>query len=195
MIRIGSVSILAIMLISAACSRTDKAPGTPSSARVPDSILEKAKIILTSAGKRQAVITADTLFVYDKEDSTIAKNVKVDFYNDNGEYQSTLTSKEGLVRQKKQAFSVWGDVVVENDTARLDTQSLNWDPEKNLITTQDYVKLNRNGDIITGYGMEADNRLSDVRILSNVSGKIKEVPQSEQALDSLERGKSKEEIP
>jgi len=112
--------------------------------------------------------------------------VKVDFYDVNGAYSSTLTSDEGLVRQKIKEFSVWGDVVVENDTARLDTQSLRWDPISRLITTDDYVKFRRGQDIITGYGMEADNRLENVKILRNVKGEFIDVPRTEEELDELE---------
>ena len=150
---------------------------------------------MTTSGLRQAVIYADTLFVFQKEDSISARNVKVDFYDDRGAYQSTLTAKQGLVRQKLQSFSVWGNVIVQNDTSRLETESLHWNSKLNLITTDDFVRFQRNGDIITGYGMEADNKLQNVKILHNVKGSIKEIPKSEQELDSLEKPKGGETPP
>jgi len=182
---ISAIILMSIFL--AACSQTERKSIQEVSGRIPDSVMEKATIILTSSGLKQAIIYADTLLVFEREDSTLARAVKVDFYNDKGEYQSTLTSKEGLVRQKKQQFSVWGNVVVENDTARLETESLNWDPQRNLIYSDDFVKLNRHGDVISGYGMEADDKLSNVRILRDVKGEIKDVPNSEDELDSLEK--------
>jgi LPS export ABC transporter protein LptC len=154
--------------------------------RIPDSVLERATITMTSDGKRQAVMVADTLYVFEKEDSTLAANIKVDFYNDQGEYQSTLTAKHGLVRQKQETFLVWGDVVAQNDTTRLETQSMRWSSQRNLITTEDYVRLERRGDVVAGYGMEADNKLENVRILRDVSGRISDIPTSEKELDSLD---------
>ncbi len=139
------------------------------------------------------MIYADTLINFEEEDSTIAKDVKVDFYDEFGEYSSTLTSNEGLVRQKKNEFSVWGDVVVENDTARLDTQSLRWNPDTRQITTDDFVKLRRGKDVLTGYGMKADNRLQNVQILRDVKGEFTDVPESEKELEELE-GEPKKEI-
>lgn len=162
---------------------------------MPSSILENATIVLTTEGKKDAVIYADTLISFEDEDSTIAKVVKVDFYDENGGYRSTLTSDEGLVRQKKKEFSVWGNVVVENDTARLETQSLHWDPFTRLITTDDFVKFRRGKDIITGNGMEADNRLENVRILHNVRGEFIDVPKSEEELNQLEGEPEKAEEP
>jgi len=77
-------------------------------------------------------------------------------------------------------------VVVENDTTRLDTESLRWDPVTRLITTDDHVKFRRGKDIITGDGMEADNRLENVKILRNVQGEFIDVPRTEDELDELE---------
>jgi LPS export ABC transporter protein LptC len=155
--------------------------------KIPDSVMEKATIIMTSSGMRQAVIYADTLYVFEKEDSTTAYNIKVDFFNEQGIYQSTLTALKGLVRQKQQVFSVWGNVVVANDTSRLETQSLNWDTKRNLITSNDFVRFQRSNDVITGYGLEADSKLDNVRILRDVSGKVNNIPQNEGELDSLDK--------
>jgi LPS export ABC transporter protein LptC len=180
------LTIIAFGIGLVSCNESEKPATLPSSGKIPDSVLEKATIVMTSSGRRQAVIYADTLFVFEKEDSTSAINIKVDFFNDQGQYQSTLTAQSGLVRQKLQKFSVWGDVVVQNDTSRLDTQSLNWDARRNLITTDDFVRLQRGKDIITGYGMEADSRLDNVKIMRDVQGRVHDLPRSEQELDSLD---------
>ncbi len=180
------MTIFAFGLGLASCSESEKPATLPASSKIPDSVLEKATIVMTSSGKRQAVIYADTLNVFENEDSTTASNIKVDFFNDQGQYQSTLTAKSGLVRQRQQKFSVWGDVVVQNDTSRLDTQSLNWDAKRNLITTDDFVRLQRGKDVITGYGMEADSKLENVKILHDVKGRVHDLPRTEQELDSLD---------
>lgn len=182
-------------ILTVSCSNLEEKPKEQSMVKFPDSIIEKANIVLTSEGKREAIINADTLIVFDKEDSTIAKNVKVDFYDEDGNYRSTMTSKEGLVRQKQQYFTAWGDVVVDSDSSRLLTQSLRWDPLRKLILTDDFVELHRGKDVVTGYGMEADNKLENVRILRDVKGRISEIPQSEQELDSLEGEPEKEIVP
>lgn len=152
-------------------------------------------MILTSAGFREAVIYAETLMVFEKEDSTLAKGVRIDFYDEKGKYQSTLTAQNGLVRQKLQKFAVWGNVVVVNDSSRLETESLYWNPKSKLITTDDFVRLERNGDVVTGYGLEADNRLQSVRILRDVKGKVINLPQTEEELDQLEGEEAQEVAP
>jgi LPS export ABC transporter protein LptC len=77
-------------------------------------------------------------------------------------------------------------VVVKSDTSRLETESLHWDPARQLIVTDDFVRLYRGTDMVSGYGMEADSRLEHVRILRDVRGTITEVPESEEELEELE---------
>ena len=168
------------------CSTTENQPENVAAEKLPNSILKKATITLTSEGRKDAVVFADTLISFEKEDSTLAKIVKVDFYDEDGEYRSTLISDEGLVRQKRNEFTVWGNIVIENDSARLETESLRWDPHTRLISTDDFVKFYRGEDIITGYGMKADSRLDNVEILRGVKGEFTEMPQTEEELDELE---------
>lgn len=178
-----------------ACSRTERQSEEPSDEKIPDSVIQNATVALTSEGMKEAVIFADTLIVFDREDSTVAIGVKVDFYDENGEYRSTLTSKEGLVRQTRRELTVWGEVVVVSDSSRLETESLEWDPVQKLITTDDFVRLYRGSDIVTGYGMEADSRLEHVRILRDVKGTITDIPQSEEELDELEGNEGRGNVP
>ena len=174
------------MIFVVSCSSEENRPEKTSTELAPSSILEDATITLTTEGRKDAVIYADTLINFEERDSTIAKVVKVIFYDENGNYRSTLTSDEGLVRQKTQDFLVWGNVVVENDTARLDTESLHWDPQTRLITTDDFVKFKRGKDVLTGYGMRADNRLENVKILRDVKGEFIDVPKTEEELNEIE---------
>lgn len=169
------------------CEQTPKHVGQPITGKIPDSILEDATIAISSAGLRRAVIKADTMYIFEKEDSSTVIDVKVDFYNESGQYQSTLIADRGLVRQKQESFSVWGDVVAFNDSSRIETQSLDWDSKRNLITTEDFVRLERRDDVITGVGLEADSKLENIRILRDVKGRITDVPQSEGELDSLDK--------
>jgi len=182
-------------MVFLSCAETEERPKEPSTERIPDSIIESANIVLASQGKKEAVINAAQLTVFDKEDSTLAKDLKVDFYDEEGNYRSTLTADEGLVRQKTQRLTVWGHVVVVSDSSRLDTESLKWDPLRKLITTEDFVTLKRGSDIVTGYGMEADNNLENIRILNDVKGRITDIPSSEEELDSLEGEPEKGSVP
>ncbi len=98
--------MLLALSMAVACSRTERQPEEQSAEKIPDSVIQNATIALTSEGMKEAVIFADTLIVFDSEDSTVAMGVKVDFYDENSVYRSTLTSKEGLVRQTRRELLV-----------------------------------------------------------------------------------------
>ncbi|MCI0532365.1 MAG: LPS export ABC transporter periplasmic protein LptC, partial [candidate division Zixibacteria bacterium] len=55
------------------------------------------------------------------------------------------------------------------------TKSLRWDPSLNLILTDDFVKVTRGKDIVTGYGLESDPELKHITIKKNVSGEIRDI--------------------
>lgn len=186
---------VALAALLGGCADTDQRPRESSGEKIPDSIIYDATVALTSEGKKEAVIFADTLTVFDRQDSTAAGGVKVDFYDEDGSYRSTLTSERGLVRQSSREIWVWGDVIVKSDTSRLETESLHWDPARQLIVTDDFVRLFRGADMVSGYGMEADSKLEHVRILRDVKGTITEVPESEEELEELEGETEKGVVP
>jgi LPS export ABC transporter protein LptC len=91
----------------------------------------------------------------------------------------------GRIQEKKQKFEALGDVVVTTDEGiKLQTESLRWDPQVNKIVTDDFVTITKDQNVITGYGLEADQQLKHLIIKKQVKGKISDV--SEEGLkDSL----------
>ena len=55
-------------------------------------------------------------------------------------------------------------IVVSEDGVRLETESLHWDEDADLISTEDPVTLIQEGKKIQGVGMVSDPSLTDVRI-------------------------------
>jgi LPS export ABC transporter protein LptC len=80
-----------------------------------------------------------------------------------------------VIREKTGRLDVFGKVVVvTQDSARLDTEFLRWNPERDKIETDAYVKFTRRDNVMTGWGMEADSDLGRLKILSQVSGSVRE---------------------
>lgn len=57
-------------------------------------------------------------------------------------------------------------------------------PEKAKIVTDDFVTITKDQNVITGYGLEADQQLKHFIIKKQVKGKIEELPE-EDIKDSL----------
>jgi LPS export ABC transporter protein LptC len=173
------IAILSLGLL--ACSKTETPQPVGDSVNLPDSRLDDATIVFTEDGRQSVVVKAAHIDRWERQDSTEAQTVTVLFYDTLGVQKSTLTGKRGLIREKSEKVAMFGDVVAVNeDSTVLKTESLFWDPQTNLITTDDYVEVTRkDGDVITGYGLKADRHLKEIEILSDVAGKVSNVAEQE----------------
>jgi len=173
--------ILVLACLSTGCSRqtssTDKKPGPIDSAALPDSEVRGADIQLYSRGELTTGIRAERILKFDAIDSTMAYVLDVDFYDSLGQVTSNLVGDSGIIRENTQHFIVYGHVVVITpDGARLETDSLAWNPVVNKIQTDAFVKLTRDGDVMTGWGLDANKDLTRVRI-HDVSGTVSDADQ------------------
>jgi LPS export ABC transporter protein LptC len=157
--------------------------------RLPDSELQEATVIFTIRGVRRMLLQADYIARYEKEDSTAARVVHADFYNQEGKHSSVLTSNFGVIKENSKELWVSGEVVVISDEGvKLETETLRWDPNIDRIVTDDFVKVTRKEDILTGYGLEADQELKNIKIRREVKGVLREVP-SQEKLKEMEEEK------
>jgi LPS export ABC transporter protein LptC len=147
--------------------------------------MENTTITFTEEGVKSAAIYAQHLAVYEKLDLKKAKGVRVDFYDQEGNHTSVLIADSGLIQEKRQNLEALGNVVVTTEEGiTLETVSLRWDPQKRKIVSDDFVKITKKKDVITGYGLEADEELKHFVIKKSVKGKITEIPE-EDLKDSL----------
>lgn len=147
----------------------------------PDQVVENTTMFFTVNGVRSAEIKVKHLEKYEKEDLSRGKGIYADIYDHDGKHVSTLQADSGWIKEKRQELMVMGNVVVKTDQGMiLETQSLSWNPKTNKVTTEDFVKITKGKDVITGYGLEADQGLQEFRIKKEVKGKIKEVPKEEE---------------
>jgi len=184
-----AVLCLLISLLLFGCQTNSPPEVEKGKVRLPDSELEEATIIFTIQGVRRMLLKADYIARYEKEDSTTARVVHADFYDQEGEHSSVLTSKSGIIREKSKELWVSGEVVVVTDEGvKLETETLCWDPNIDRIVTNDFVKVTREKDILTGYGLEADQELKNIKIKREVKGVLREAPSREE-LEKMEEEK------
>jgi LPS export ABC transporter protein LptC len=173
-----------VLLAGFGCSKDES--NAPALARdVPDQIIENSTIVFSEEGVKSATIFAQYVAVYEKLDLKKARDLHVDFYDRDGTQTSVLVADSGLIREGKQRVEALGNVVVTTQQGvKLTTESLRWDPQSAKIVTDDFVTITKGQDVITGYGLEADQELKHFVIKKKVKGEIKELPQ-EDLQDSL----------
>jgi len=181
--RIEQIILLILLFVSACGKEESNAPAV--SGTVPDQVMENSTITFSEEGIRSAVIWAKHVEVYEKLDLKKAKQVRADFYDKEGNHTSFLVADSGMIQERKRQFEALGNVVVTTDEGiKLVTQTLRWDPLITKIVTDDFVTITRGKDVITGYGLETDQRLKHFIIKKQVKGKIEELPE-EDIKDSL----------
>jgi len=186
MLRIGVVILSAALSLLAACTQKTVSQGDRAltdSILKPDSEVSGATIFLYDRDVVTAEIHSKLMRRFEAIDSTVAYNLDVDFHDSLGTVTSNLVADSGVIREKDDRMEVFGKVVVvTQDSTRLDTDFLRWNPKSHKIESEAFVKFTRRTDIMTGWGMEADPDLGRLKILSQVSGSVSE---SEVKADSL----------
>ncbi|MDH4157307.1 MAG: LPS export ABC transporter periplasmic protein LptC [candidate division Zixibacteria bacterium] len=162
-----------------ACS-SENAPsgdqaGITDSALLPDSDLRGARIYLYDKGQVTTEIRADKIIKFEKQDSTVAFRLDIDVFDSLGQVSTVVTGDSGVIREAHSQLFIYSNVVVETaDSVKLETEFLFWNSATNRIQAPAdvFVKVTRGQDIMTGYGLEADQKLSSIKILRPVSGTI-----------------------
>ncbi|HWR83731.1 MAG TPA: LPS export ABC transporter periplasmic protein LptC [Candidatus Deferrimicrobium sp.] len=150
----------------------DRAVATDSVVR-PDSEVSGARVYLYERGRVTTEIIADRIVKFTSRDSTMAYRLDIDVFDSVGAVTADIVGDSGIIREATGNMFLYGHVVVvTQDSTRLETEHLIWDSKVDSVKTDAFVRLTRGGDVITGWGLQADQRLRSTKILKQVSGTI-----------------------
>ncbi len=182
------ITSLIVILLAGVLSCSDSAPEGEDSGeasapvqRMPDQIMYGSDILFTEEGVKTVLIESEYLEKYEDADSTILTDITATFFDSLGAVESVLDADSGLVRQETDWLKVWGDVdVVSDKGVRLEADSLFWDQRRNMITTESFVRISREGSVQTGYGLESNSSLTEFQIKNRVRGRFENVEEIRQ---------------
>lgn len=87
--------------------------------------------------------------------------VKIDFLEPNLSIKSTLTAKTAFQYPDKGRIIARDSVIlITAKQERLETEELIWDEKKAKVFTEKFVKVTKPGEVIYGYGLEAEQDFS-----------------------------------
>lgn len=117
-------------------------------------------------GRRLAVLTAGYIAKYLKKKHTLLKEgVKVDFYDEEGNLNSVLTSSEGKVYDERSDMVATGNVIViSNNGTTLYTEELIWINKEGKIVSDVPVRITTEGDTLYGDTFKSDPDLINYEI-------------------------------
>jgi len=163
------------------CAKTEKTPAGNSESDIPESELHNSTMVFTVKGIRNTIVKTSYIAKYSEKKESFGRDIRADFFDENGIHTSDMVADSGWFDEKNQKMEVMGNVVVVNeDGTKLETESLRWDPNIDKIVTDDFVKITRGEDILTGYGLRTNQKMSNIQILRDVKGVVKDVPEDEE---------------
>jgi LPS export ABC transporter protein LptC len=127
----------------------------------------------SDSGRVQWKLTAPKADRFSKRKLVLLENPVIEFYDKEGNLQTTLVSKVGEYSEETRDMLAFGDVVVRSvDGDQLETDSLLWSNTRDKILSNSFVKLTRGSDVVTGWGLECDQNLNSVDIKRDVEATI-----------------------
>jgi LPS export ABC transporter protein LptC len=145
----------------------------------PDSVIEKLHLISTLQGQKRWEMFADIARLYQNQKQAYADNIYCQYYKGD-RIVSTLSAEKAVINTETNATQAEGHVelVVENGS-KLETDKLNWDPDKDEIHTESNVHVFKGLDEITATGLVADTQLNNVRFIRNVHTQVRDTHEIE----------------
>jgi LPS export ABC transporter protein LptC len=136
------------------CRDEEELPPPPKS--MPTQVIDDFTLTETDGENISWRLKADRADIYDYSNEAKIFVVHVDFYEE-GEYSSTLTSREGTIDLLRHNMEARGDVVLvsRKDGAVLKTEELDWDSDEGRIYSDAYCTLERGRSVIRGQGFKA----------------------------------------
>ena len=144
--------------------------------------LEEVEILYSDSAIVRVRVTAPSMLNYaDRENprQEFRQGVKVEFLNPDLSVSSTLSAKSGIRYTERGQVVVRDSVVfVTEKREMLETEELTWDEKTEKIFTEKFVKVTKPGEVIYGYGLEANQDFSYWKI-TVPKGRIKVEPLDE----------------
>ena len=146
---------------------------------------EDVEILYSDSAVVRVRVKAPVMLNYtdrDQAEQEFPNGVLVDFLNEKLIVTSTLTAKHGLRQQGNGLVTMRDSVVLTTiDNEVLETEELIWDERSGRAYTDKFVKVTKPGEVMYGFGLEANQDFSYWKILVP-KGRIK-TDEIDQAID------------
>jgi LPS export ABC transporter protein LptC len=143
----------------------------------PDQESWHARMLFTKEGKRRAVLEAGYIAKFtDKQYTLIREGLRLEFFDEEGNPKSVLTSNEGKVFDATQDMLAIGDVVVvSKNGSTLYSSELNWKNKEERIISNVPVKITTETDTIYGDTFVSDPDLINYEITNTRGSSQKKI--------------------
>jgi len=144
-------------------------------AELPDETVTASRTQESDSGRVRWTVKAPRADRYNARNVFVMADPTIEFYDEMGNLQTTLTAKNGEYSLSTHDMLAYGDVVAVTFKGEiLETDTLRYLNETDKIVSDSFVKLTRGKDVLTGIGLECDHTLESVDIKKDVRALILE---------------------
>jgi len=166
----GAVSLvaLALLLLAMGCGEQQSSVPSRAAGELPDQEVSDFVIFGTDQGAPQWTLHARYAAIYNVRNVIVARDIRVDFFDERGARSSELIAREGEIQQQTRDMTARGNVVLQTrEGARMSTQEIRFLNQEQLIVSpiEQPVRLELKGDVLTGHGFKSDPGLKHYEIL------------------------------
>jgi LPS export ABC transporter protein LptC len=171
-LRIAAAGLLSLGIAS--CDQARRAMPGATSGELPDQEVSDFMVTETDAGKPEWTLHARSAAMFNARNVLSARGVRIDFFDEKGERSSTLTAREGEMHQIRRDMEARGNVVLQTtEGTRMSTESLRFLNRTQKIVSDEFVRVERQGDVLTGYGFESDPELKHFEFKRQVKAVVR----------------------
>lgn len=134
-----------------------------------DQISREIKVVFNDSSFTKAILRAGRARVFNENQETLLDGgLEVEFMSkESGKRVSLLTADSARIDDRTKNMLAMGDVVVTSDSTntRLETSLLEWNNSTQRLYSTEFVRITSPYEILTGYGFESDQHLTNYKIL------------------------------
>jgi LPS export ABC transporter protein LptC len=134
---------------------------------------DTVEIIYSDSAVVRVIVKATKQYEFENGDREFPNDIFIEFYEPDGTMSSTLDANSAYYTKETDLYKAEGDVEVIGyvDPRKMNSEELFWEPLKEEIYTDKFVRIQSEDQISTGTGLVAKQDFSSYRIL-NPSGTI-----------------------
>ena len=155
------------------CGETPRMSAVPAAGELPDQEVSDFEATETDLGAIQWKMYARSAATYRARNTVVARGLRIDFFDEQGKRASTLTAREGEMNDMTHDMTARGEVVIQTtEGTRMTTDQIQFLNKRQRIQTESFVRVDRRGDVLTGWGFESDPQLKDFQFKRQVKATV-----------------------
>lgn len=160
------LKIILVVLALAGCQETARKPlqiNLEKTEDLPAQEIWNGEIYIIEESEIKAKVLAEYIASFPDKKETYLKNATIFFFR-NGEVESILRAKKGLIDDKTKNMTAYDSVFAQNlkDSVNLYAKDLSWVENEKKIYSKNFVRIEniKEKEVVEGYGFEANQDLS-----------------------------------